>query len=282
MSQSQGLTIADCLRQAASLAEVSDTARLDVEVLLCHVLGKDRSYLFTWPEKFLEAAQSQAFEQLLARRRQGEPVAHLTGSREFWTLNLKVNPSTLIPRPETELLVELALEVLPQSPRRIVDLGTGTGAIALALASERPAWEIVAADKFADAVALAEDNRQRLGLDNVTVLQSDWFNEISPPAFDLVVSNPPYIDPVDPHLQQGDVKYEPLSALIAEHKGYADLRTIAEQAKGRLLPGGYLMMEHGFDQGEGVRNILAQLGYADVCTRTDLAGLDRVTMGRAH
>lgn len=273
-------TIAECLTRAESLTAISDSARLDTEILLAHALNQSRTYLYTWPEKVLTDTQQAAFEACFARRQQGEPVAHITGEREFWSLTLKVNNSTLIPRPETELLVEKALALLPETPQRVVDLGTGTGAIALALASERPGWQILALDKYPEAVALAEDNRQLCGLDNVRVLQSDWFSALPEQFFDLVVSNPPYVDPVDPHLQQGDVRFEPLTALVAEDKGLADIAIIADQALPRLECGGWLMLEHGFDQGQPVCDILSQRGFAHVRTYTDLAGMARVSVGQ--
>ncbi len=196
----------------------SDSARLDTEILLGHILGRSRTWLYTWPEYELADSEQRQFDELLERRKNGEPVAHLTGEREFWSLPLKVNASTLIPRPETELLVETALALCPQEKLRALDLGTGTGAIALALASEKPGWRIVAAEKSSDALALAEENRRSLGLDNVQIVQSDWFTNIPPQKFDLIVSNPPYIDAADPHLRKGDVCFEPRSALVAERE----------------------------------------------------------------
>lgn len=274
------LTIADCLEKAKSLADITDSARLDAEVLLAHVLGKDRTYLYTWSDKRLNTEQVQQFETLLARRQQGEPVAYLTGAREFWSLKLKVNASTLIPRPDTELLVEQALLLLPATSQRVVDLGTGTGAIALALASERPQWQLLALDKSADAVTLARENCMHCGLNNVKVMQSDWFAAVEPQQFDLVVSNPPYIDPVDPHLEEGDVRFEPLSALISDEAGLADIRTIARQSKTYLKAGGWLLLEHGFEQGAAVRALLCAEEYREVRTCRDLAGLERVTLGK--
>lgn len=218
----------DALLARAQARIHSDSARLDAELLLCHVLARPRSYLFTWPERTLTDAQLEAFETLLARRERGEPVAHLTGRREFWKLELEVSADTLIPRPDTETLVEAALELLPEEPRRVADLGTGTGAIALALASERPAWQLVATEKVAAAAALARRNRDRLGLANVEILQGSWCEPLAG-HFDMIVSNPPYIDPQDPHLTQGDVRFEPRSALVAEDAGLADIRLIAEQ-----------------------------------------------------
>jgi release factor glutamine methyltransferase len=272
-------TIAECLRQAAHLQSVSDTPRLDVEVLLANCLEKDRVYLFTWPERELTQDQARAFEEALARRQQGEPVAHIMGYREFWSLPLQVNASTLIPRPETELLVELALDHLPAGAQRILDLGTGTGAIALALASERPDCEVVAVDQSADAVSLAESNRRRLQLNNVAVLQSNWFSAVTPLDFDLIVSNPPYIDAEDEHLAQGDVRFEPKSALVAPDHGLADIRHIVLSARANQRPF-RLLLEHGWQQGEAVRQLLLDAGYSMVETHQDLGGQDRVTVGK--
>mgnify|MGYP000011715453 CR=1 FL=1 len=274
-------TIAACLATAATLAEVSDSARLDVEVLLAHVLEQNRTHLYTWPEKSLSPAQQTQFDALLTRRRAGEPVAHLTGVREFWSLTLKVNDSTLIPRPDTELLVEQVLALAParQGQKRLVDLGTGTGAIALAVASERPEWEILALDKSPDAVALAEHNRKACGFDHVSVRESDWFAAAGDQLFDLIVSNPPYIDAADPHLARGDVRFEPASALVAGEAGLADIQLIAAQGYSRLAEQGWLLLEHGCDQGAQVRDILHQAGFEQVRTCLDLAQLERVSLG---
>lgn len=273
-------TIASLLRRSAALASVSDTPRLDIEVLLGHVLQKTRTYLFTWPEHSLSEDEYQLFEALFERRLRGEPVAHLIGSREFWSLSLSVSPATLIPRPDTELLVETALELpLPESAQ-VIDLGTGTGAIALALACERPAWQVDAVDAVDAAVTLADTNRRRLGLLNVDVRQSDWFAALGDLRFDLVVSNPPYIDSSDPHLQQGDVRFEPKSALVAEGRGLADLKTIIQQAPTHLNNGGWLLLEHGWQQAQAVRELMQAAGFDRVETRQDLGGRDRATMGQ--
>lgn len=272
-------SVADCLRATARLKPVSETPRLDAELLLAHVLKKDRVFLFTWPEHELSQAQLESFERAIARREAGEPVAHILGLREFWSLSLQVNNSTLIPRPDTELLVEAALQKLSPSPQRILDLGTGTGAIALALASERPDCEVVAVDKFPAAVQLAEANRAHLQLGNVTVLQSDWLASVTPVDFDLIVSNPPYIDEADEHLGQGDVRFEPKSALVAADNGLADIRAIvADTARLNQRPF-WLLLEHGWKQAEAVREILSSVGFVDVETQQDLAGVDRVTGG---
>ncbi len=273
------LTIAEALACAGQLEAASDSAALDVQVMLQHLLQRPRAYLYTWPERSLTAEQEFAFLGLLARRKRGEPVAHLVGFREFWTLELEVSADTLIPRPDTELLVELALELPCPDNARVADLGTGTGAVALALASERPGWQISALDRVPAAVALAERNRRRHGLENVRVLESDWCQALGEPQ-DMIVSNPPYIDKQDPHLQQGDVRFEPESALVAGESGMADIRSIATQALKALKPGGWLLLEHGWQQGRAVQACLRDLGYRKVDTRQDLAGQERVTLGQ--
>lgn len=247
------MRIDQALQQAAQQLADSDSARLDAEVLLSRVLNKDRTYLYTWPERELTCAEQQAFAQLVARRCQGEPVAYLTGEQEFWSLPLKTHRKTLIPRPETELLVEQALALEPGSRARVLDLGTGTGAIALALASERPGWQISAVDRIAESVSLAQENAARLNL-KIKVYQSDWFSAVpETETFALILSNPPYIDAADQHLQQGDLRFEPTSALVAGERGLADIRHISKQALGYLTPGGYLLLEHGWQQAADVR-----------------------------
>lgn len=274
-------TVKENLLRATELTE-SDSPRLDLEVLLCHLLGKSRAWLYTWPEHPLEEAQQAQFDALLKRRLAGEPVAHLTGSREFWSLPLKVNRSTLIPRPDTEVLVETVLAVCPQAEAAVLDLGTGTGAIALALASEKPHWQVTAVDSMPAAVALAEENRNRLGFSNVHVLQSDWFSALDAQRFDVIVSNPPYIDTQDPHLREGDVRFEPLSALVAEEQGLADIRKIAANGRDFLADNGLLAVEHGWEQGKAVRKLFTELGYTAVETRLDYAGRERITLGWYH
>ncbi|TXR37957.1 peptide chain release factor N(5)-glutamine methyltransferase [Ectopseudomonas mendocina] len=258
----------------------SPTPRLDAELLLADALGKPRSYLRTWPEHELEDEQLARFQASLQRRRQGEPVAYILGHQGFWSLDLEVAPHTLIPRPDTELLVETALELLPATPLSVLDLGTGTGAIALALASERPAWQVTGVDRVADAVALAERNRLRLQLDNASFLHSHWFSALAGQRFALILSNPPYIRADDQHLAQGDVRFEPSSALVAGCDGLDDIRAIIPAAPAHLLPGGWLLLEHGFDQAEAVRALLAAGGFAEVHSRRDLAGHERISLGR--
>lgn len=276
-------SIASCLQQASQLA-VSDSARLDVEILLAHVLQKDRVYLFTWPEKTLTPEQAQIFDDHFQRRMHGEPIAHIIGQREFWSLPLMVDNTTLIPRPETELLVETVLKLFsgdaPDQVRHILDLGTGTGAIALALASEKKTWQCLGVDKEPSAVQLAEKNRAHLQLHNATITQSNWFDGIGYKAFDIVVSNPPYIDPSDAHLQQGDVRFEPLSALIADNHGLADIERITQEAQNYLRPNGWLLIEHGYDQGEIVRELFQSHHYREVKTLVDFAGNERATFGQ--
>ncbi|WP_413111920.1 peptide chain release factor N(5)-glutamine methyltransferase [Thaumasiovibrio sp. DFM-14] len=277
------ITVESWLKQAkAQLTEAgSSSPQIDAEVLLLHVLDKPRSFLFTWPEHQLDSAQVDMLNDMLARRETGEPVAYITGVREFWSLPLKVSPTTLIPRPDTERLVELALAKISSSPVAVLDLGTGTGAIALALASERPDCRVIGVDLRHEAVALATENGQQLGISNCHFQQGSWFSSLkAEPQFGVIVSNPPYIDPHDPHLTQGDVRFEPASALIAQEKGMADIRLIASQARNYLTAGGWLMFEHGYDQGVLSRHCLQELGYAEVRTEQDYAGQDRVTMGR--
>lgn len=262
------------------LASSSDSAKLDAQVLLLNILQKPRSYLFTWPEKQLTDQQYQAFQHACERRLQGEPVSHITGCREFWSLQLEVNPTTLIPRPDTETLVELALECEVPKNAKVLDLGTGTGAIALALGSEMPTWDITAVDRIDDAVALAKRNQQRLAINNVTVEQSNWFSALKNKKFDLIVTNPPYIEHDDVHLYQGDVRFEPLSALVADDAGMADIKQIITQSRDYLHASGYLLIEHGFEQSAAVRHIFNQMAFINVSTVKDLGNNDRVTFGQ--
>ncbi|WP_323916211.1 peptide chain release factor N(5)-glutamine methyltransferase [Aeromonas veronii] len=261
------------------LAE-GESPRADADVLLCHLLDCRRSYLMTWPERELDAAQQATLQTWLARRLNGEPIAHLVGEREFWSLPLKVSPATLIPRPDTEVLVEQALAKIPQGPCAVLDLGTGTGAIALAIKSERPELDVWAVDRMADAAALARENSAALGLP-IEVRDGSWFAPLDEqaPRFAVIVSNPPYIDGADPHLEQGDVRFEPRSALVADEAGLADIRHIVAHAPAYLLTDGWLLLEHGWDQGESVRQLLRDGGYREVATVRDYGDNDRVTLG---
>ncbi|HSB97045.1 MAG TPA: peptide chain release factor N(5)-glutamine methyltransferase [Spongiibacteraceae bacterium] len=274
------MTIRDLLGLAYTLAD-SDSPTLDAELLLSHCLKKNRTYLYTWPEREIAASDEALFRELMARRLQGEPIAYLTGEREFWSLPLAVNNSTLIPRPDTERLVEVALEVLPQLIASVLDLGTGSGAIALALASQKPAWSLCGVDIDADAVRLANHNARNLSVDNVTFFQSDWFAALSAQKFDAIVSNPPYIDADDPHLLCGDVRFEPRRALVAEQNGLADIAAIAAQAPSFLQPGGWLLFEHGYEQGPAVRSLLSVVGFRNISTWNDWGGRERVSGGAA-
>ena len=273
------MTITQLLQAAVQANRHSDTAWLDAELLLCSVLGVARSFLKTWPDRQLEEADRQHFDTLLQRRLAGEPVAYLIGTQGFWTLELEVSAATLIPRPETELLVEPALDLPLAADATMLDLGTGTGAIALALASERSLWRVTAVDLQPQAVELAERNRQRYQLDNVTLFTSSWFNDIPAQQFDLIVSNPPYIERDDPHLSQGDVRFEPASALVSGSDGLDDLRLLCQRSGDFLKPGGWLMVEHGYQQGAAVRELFAAGGFAGIETRCDLNGLERMTLG---
>ncbi|RRA92601.1 peptide chain release factor N(5)-glutamine methyltransferase [Aeromonas veronii] len=261
-----------------------ESPRADADVLLCHLLDCRRSYLMTWPERELDATQQATLQGWLARRLNGEPIAHLVGEREFWSLPLKVSPATLIPRPDTEVLVEQALTRIPQGPCAVLDLGTGTGAIALALKSDRPEIDVWAVDRMADAAALARENSAALGLP-IEVRDGSWFEPLgepdrdNTPRFAVIVSNPPYIDGADPHLEQGDVRFEPRSALVADDAGLADIRHIVAHAPAYLLADGWLLLEHGWDQGEAVRQLLRDGGYREVATVRDYGDNDRVTLG---
>ena len=274
------MTIIASLLRSAELPD-SPTARLDVELLLAAALGKPRSFLHTWPERIVSSEAALKFAAYLQRRQTGEPVAYILGQQGFWKLDLEVAPHTLIPRPETEMLVEAALELVPAfAQSQVLDLGTGTGAIALALASERPAWQVTAVDRVLEAVALAERNRQRLQIDNAKVLSSHWFGSLEGKRFDLIISNPPYIADEDPHLVTGDVRFEPNSALVAGADGLDDLRLIIDQAPAHLNPEGWLLLEHGYDQGAAVRDLLSSHGFEKIQTRRDLGDHERITFGR--
>lgn len=274
------MTWREWLQQAIATLQGGESPRRDAEILLGHVTGKSRTQILAFDETELNAAHIDALTTLLARRQRGEPVAHLVGTREFWSLPLFVSPSTLIPRPDTECLVEQALARLPPTPCRILDLGTGTGAVALALASERPDCELVAVDCIADAVALAQRNAAHLGIGNITLLQSDWFSALDDQRFAMIVSNPPYIDEQDDHLFQGDVRFEPKTALVAGDSGLADLTYIITEGRRWLQPGGYMLLEHGWTQGAAVRERFQAAGYLHAQTCRDYGGNERLTLAQ--
>jgi len=272
--------IAELLGDAARrLTPLSTSARLDAELLLCHVLGLERGRLITH-EAPLTAEQVALFRDLLERRCVGTPIAYLLGRRDFWTLTLDVTAAVLVPRPETELLVEIGLSVLADRPHpRIADLGTGSGAVGLALATERPDADVLLTDASPAALAVAERNRLRLGLHNVRCRSGHWYAAVDEPL-DLIVSNPPYLGPADPHLESPELRFEPLLALVAEQEGLAALSALAAGAPIHLRPGGVIALEHGATQGEAVRELLTAAGLRDVATHRDLAGLERATRGR--
>lgn len=269
----------DYLLRAAQLPD-SPSAKLDAEWLLAAALGTGTSYLRTWPDREVLPEVEARFAACLERRRLGEPVAYILGRQGFWSLDLEVAPHTLIPRPDTELLVESALEMLPAGPTTVLDLGTGTGAIALALARERATWRLTGVDRISEAVTLATRNAQRLGLGNVGFIESHWFSSLAGRRYGLIVSNPPYIPASDPHLLQGDVRFEPSSALVAGGDGLDDIRLIIEQAPAHLHLSGWLILEHGYEQAMAVRTLLSDGGFVDVASRKDLGGHERVSFGR--
>ena len=256
-------------------------APVDAKALLTRVLDCNRAWLAAHPMDALTQAQANAFAELAQRRRAGEPVAYLTGTREFWGLDLTVTPDVLIPRPETETLVEFALSKLPRDcPLRVLDLGTGSGAIALALAHDRPQADVLATDRSDAALTIARSNAQRLKLTNVAFAAADWYAGIPPESFDLIASNPPYIGAVDPHLKEGDLRFEPVPALSPGTDGHAALRTIIGGARERLAPGGWLVVEHGYDQSDVVQALFRVAGFAEVMALRDLSGISRVVAGR--
>ena len=270
-------TVRELLRCGDDLP--GDSARRDAEILLGHCLDRSRSWLYTWPEREVAVAQDQQYRRLLAARRHGQPIAYLVRQREFWSLPLEVDHHTLIPRPETETLVSLALALPLPADARVLDLGTGSGAIALALASERPGWQVSAVDASAGALAVARRNAARLALQRVSFVQSDWYSAVAGERFHLLVANPPYIDAGDEHLVQGDVRFEPRTALVAADAGLADLARLVAGASAQLHPAGWLLLEHGCGQGEAVRDLLRVAGFGEVTTHNDLAGLERISGG---
>ena len=272
------MKIEEAMAQAKNLP--GDNVQQDMAWLVCEVLGCDLSYLRTWPERELSAEQAVRVDQLYQRRLKGEPLAHVLGYQPFWSLTLEVSDKTLIPRQDTELLVEKAIELdLPEAAKAL-DLGTGTGAIALSLASEQPGWQVMGVDYSDEIVALATSNAERNRIENCSFLKSDWFSSLGGQRFDLIVSNPPYIDPLDPHLVEGDLRYESRTALVAEKEGYADIEQIIGRAAEHLSDGGWLMLEHGYAQGGRVRGLLSEAGFQLVNTFRDLADNERVSSGR--
>lgn len=275
------LTIAQALKQATEQLAAHASARLDAEVLLMHALNKPRSYLHAWPEQALSSAALTRFETLVLRRVAGEPVAHLTGQREFWSLMLKVTADTLIPRPETELLVEQALTLLPaDQPLRVADLGTGSGAIAIALAHERNLWHLYALDRSPACISVARRNAECLGAQGVRFLIGDWSSAFDTASLDAIIANPPYVNAGDAHLQQGDIRFEPLSALASGSDGLDDIRRLTKDATRVLFPGGRLLLEHAPAQTREIHQLLRAENFQEIRTVRDLAGRERVTSAR--
>ncbi len=271
----------DLVLRAAAARLAGPDARYEAEHLLLQVLGRDRAWLFAHGNEPLPGRQAAALDALLARRAAGEPLAYLLGRRGFWTLDLRVSPATLIPRPETERLVELALARLPEAqPLHIADLGTGSGAIALALASERPRAQVVATDVSDEALRVAQQNAVENGIANVVFRRGSWLAPVQAERFDLIASNPPYIADGDPHLRQGDLRFEPPTALSSGADGLDAIRDIVAAAPMHLQPDGWLLLEHGWDQGEAIRALMVAAGFSEVATETDLEQRDRVTLGR--
>lgn len=271
-------TIDRLLRDSEIVLPGSDTPRLDAEILLAHVMGCNRAMLYARGADTIGTNVHAQYLELLNRRQDGEPIAYITGEREFWSMPFTVNRHTLIPRPETECLVESALAQIPSEVEWLVaDLGTGSGAIALAIAHERPACRLIATDNNRNTLAVAEHNRLRHGLDNVDTRLSDWFQALDGLRFDMIISNPPYVAESDPHLEQGDVRFEPAGALAAGDDGLDALRLLIRGSCNYLVNNGHLLLEHGFDQGTPIMALLQEHGFRNIQAVSDLAGHHRAT-----
>jgi release factor glutamine methyltransferase len=261
--------------------KTSPTARLDAEILLAFSLNKSRTWLRTWPEQRVDQSVSNHFNQLIEQRHQGLPIAYLTGQREFWAHTFQVSKDVLIPRPETELLVEHCLQIiLPDQPQLILELGTGSGAIAISIAAEHPQAQITATDISQPALEIARINADSAEVSNIQFLQSDWFNNIDKRSFTLIISNPPYIEQNDPHLQQGDVRFEPQLALTSGGDGLRDIQIIAQQAHSYLATDAFLALEHGYNQSHAVAQILSNNHYSNIKSHCDLQGNPRITIAQ--
>lgn len=274
------MTYLEWVKYASQSLIDSESPKRDAEILLSFVTKKTRTFLMAFCETELSSDELEQLEHYLIRRGNGEPIAYITGEKEFWSLKFTVSNSTLIPRPDTEKLVELALDHLPKIPCEVLDLGTGTGAIAIALATERQDCLFTAVEKNKDALILAQNNAAAIGVNNVYFLQGDWFKPLKSRKFSMIISNPPYIEPTDIHLGQGDVRYEPRSALVSEDDGLADIKVIVKGATKHLHQYGWLLIEHGWKQALSVQTLFKQHGFQLVNTFTDYSGNDRVTLGR--
>lgn len=274
------MTYLEWVKYASQSLIDSESPKRDAEILLSFVTKKTRTFLMAFCETELSSGELEQLEHYLIRRGNGEPIAYITGEKEFWSLKFTVSNSTLIPRPDTEKLVELALDHLPKIPCEVLDLGTGTGAIAIALATERQDCLFTAVEKNKDALILAQNNAAAIGVNNVYFLQGDWFKPLKSRKFSMIISNPPYIEPTDIHLGQGDVRYEPRSALVSEDDGLADIKVIVKGATKHLHQYGWLLIEHGWKQALSVQTLFKQHGFQLVNTFTDYSGNDRVTLGR--
>ncbi len=274
------MQIVDALKQARQQLHASESAQLDSELLLCEVLNCERSHLYAYPEKELTKHNIESLNQFITLRTQGLPIAHITKQREFWSLLLQVDEHTLIPRPETEILVDAALKLIPKGSKKdILDLGTGSGAIAIAIASERPLAKIIATDKSDKALRVAIQNAEKHNINNIHFINADWFNMENKLSYDVIVSNPPYICSDDTHLEQGDVRFEPLSALASGKDGLDDLRIIICEAKCHLNKQGWLLVEHGYNQATQVQQLFNENNFNSVTTINDYSVNDRVTIG---
>jgi len=271
--------IEDFLNGSKEFDSISETPEVDMQILLCQLLGQSTAYLYSHPDTELTGQQARLLTALIERRKKGEPIAYLTGYKGFWTTDLRVTPNVLIPRPETELLVEMALEIERDQVKSAVDLGTGSGAIAIALATERPEWQITATDISAAALTLARQNA-RLNNTDIRFVQGNWCGAIAAEQFDLIISNPPYIDPADTHLLSPSIGFEPRNALVAADHGLGDLREIITVSRQHLAGGGQIILEHGYNQSSDVCDILTSSGYQQIQTRQDISGNERAVSAR--
>ncbi len=277
------MQIVEALKNAQQQLNLFDSAKLDAEILLCSVLNCERPYVYAHPEQELSNKEIGSFNKLIPLRAEGQPVAHLINNKEFWSLSFHITKDTLIPRPETEFLVEEVLNIIPSDlNKKILDMGTGSGAIAIAIASERPLASLTATDNSDAAIKVAKQNADAHKIENIKFIKADWFENENIKTYDLIVSNPPYIENNDPHLKQGDVRYEPISALVSGKDGLDDLRIIIRESKDHLSQQGWLLVEHGYNQGEAVKQLFIENGYVSLSTLKDYSGNDRISIGQLN